>query len=128
MSEHRTSRLPSHDFLSRLARDDPQEFEALRRSLIEDCIDSAPERIRPRLRQLQFRVDGIRRRSASPLGATLKLQALMWESFLVMNAQLQAFSRRPRSCPMHRPVVAPVKGRNRPAAARIIDFKPRQAI
>ena len=81
--------LPGHDALSRLARSDPRSFETLRLELIESCIDDAPEPIQLRLRQLQFRIDGIRRRSCSPLGATVKINALMWDSLLEMNDELQ---------------------------------------
>ncbi len=81
--------LPDHDALSLLAHNDPQSFESLRAELIERCIDDAPERIRLSLRRLQFRIDGIRRRSPSSLGAVVKINALMWESFLAMNDGLQ---------------------------------------
>lgn len=83
--------LPSHETLARLARENPQSFETLRLELIENCVSSAPEAVQLRLRQLQFRIDGIRRRSGSPLGATLKIHALMWESFLKMNEELKEF-------------------------------------
>ena len=63
MIEPLPMKLPSHDVLSRLARDDPHSFELLRHELIENRINRAPEKIRHRLRLLQFRVDGIRRRA-----------------------------------------------------------------
>jgi hypothetical protein len=83
--------LPSQKELAQLARDDPQAFEALRAELIENAIQRAPERLQLRLRQLQFRIDGIRRLARTPLGALLKMQALMWDSFLRMNEALQQF-------------------------------------
>lgn len=129
MSTHRPTQLPSHEVLSKLARDDPEGFEALRSSLIENCIDGAPERIRHRLRQLQFRVDGIRRRSGSALGATVKIHALMWESFLEMNEQLQCFSRSrqgPQRSPLPAATRAPIL---RPAKdANVIELQPRLSI
>jgi len=85
------SGLPSQEELAQLAREDPQAFEALRSELIESTIRRAPERIQLRLRQLQFRIDGIRRLARTPLGALLKMQALMWESFLRMDEALQHF-------------------------------------
>jgi hypothetical protein len=88
--------LPDHDALSRLARSDPQTFETLRLELIERCIDDAPAPIQLHLRQLQFRIDGIRRRSRSPLGSAVKINALMWDSFLVMNDELQKLHTRKR--------------------------------
>jgi hypothetical protein len=82
----RLRELPSHEVLARLARDDPQAYETLRSEVIEGFIDSAPQRLRPRLSGIQFRVDGLRRLSrASALGATVKIYALMWESFERLN-------------------------------------------
>ena len=116
--------LPSHEVLAQLALDDPAAFEELRSAMIEDCIARAPQKIRDRLRRLQFRVDGIRRRSRSPLGALMKIQAVMWDSYFQLNQHLQEIVRykpgaaRPlreksdrSSCP----------GRN----ARIIEFRAR---
>ena len=85
------SGLPSPKELAQLAREDPQAFEVLRGELIENAILRAPERMHLHLRQLQFRVDGIRRLARTPLGALLKMQALMWESFLRMDEALQHF-------------------------------------
>lgn len=93
VSKPRSLILPSQQFLSQLACDDPEAFEALRSELIENCINHAPERIQPRLRGLQFQIDCIRRLSKSPLGALLKIQAMMWESFLRMDRELQYCAR-----------------------------------
>ena len=105
---HHTA-LPDHDALSRLARCDPQSFETLRLELIERCIDDAPAPIQLRLRQLQFRIDGIRRRSRSPLGTVVKINALMWDSFLGMNDELQK---------LHTSQCRPGRFQSPPAAAR----------
>lgn len=83
--------LPSQKELAQLARDDPHAFEALRKELIENAILRAPERFQLRLRQLQFRVDGIRRLARTPLGALIKMQSMMWDSFLRMDEALQQF-------------------------------------
>lgn len=101
MNSRSPATLPDHDALTRLARSDPHSFETLRLELIESCIDDAPEPIRLRLRQLQFRIDGIRRRSRSPLGATVKINSLMWNSLLEMNDELQKL--RPGNRPPRRP-------------------------
>ena len=84
---------PDHEFLSRLARDDPESFERLRRDLIDQLIGRAPDPIRRRLAGLQFRVDQVRRLAKSPLGAAVKVSSLMWSSFLRLNDELSG--RRP---------------------------------
>lgn len=124
MNETPPMKLPSHDVLSQLARDDPLAFERLRHELIENRIIRAPEKIRHRLCLLQFRIDGICRLSGSPLGAALRIQALMWEYFLRMNERLQeAF---PQTGPhSHLPEAAGASAKQRPAkSACIIEFKP----
>lgn len=91
MSERLPVELPSHDELARLARDDPPAYEALRSELIESFIASAPERLKPRLMGIQFRIDHVRRLSRSPLGATVRVYELMWKSFLTLNHNWQEF-------------------------------------
>jgi len=123
MNRRDPAALPGHDALSRLARNNPQSFETLRLELIEDCIDGAPEPIQLRLRQLQFRIDGIRQRSRSPLGATVKIHALMWEYFLGMNDELQELSAQRRSPPLARNQGT---GKTKtPRSAQIIEIKAR---
>ena len=123
MRTQQSTAIPSHKILSRLAQDDPHAFEALCTSLIERCINDAPDRIQPRLRQLQFRVDGIRRRSRSPLGALLKIQALMWESFLHMNEELQNCVRQSTGAtPLPEPTAA--KRAAPVPSAQVIAFRP----
>lgn len=124
MGERTAIKLPSHETLSKLACDDPPAFEALRDELVSSYIESAPERLQQRLYGIQFRVDAIRRLSRSPLGALVKIQALMWRSFLDLDHELKMFARRPaRSAP---PGEKPAD-RGSPAAggARIIAFRPR---
>lgn len=82
--------LPCHDELFQLARNDPQAFERLTRTMIDSQIELAPERVRPRLRGLQFHIDGIRCVSRSAMGAAVKIYQMMWDSFLQLNDNLQA--------------------------------------
>lgn len=120
--------LPGHEILSRLALDDPRAFEALRSAMIENCITRAPQEIQRRLRQLQFRVDGIRRRSRMPLGALLKIQSLMWDSYFQMNQEMQSFLRHAKGAA--HPLDEKINSSARPVRnARIIEFQirvPRQ--
>lgn len=64
-----------------LASTDPEAFEARRRKVLQAVIERAPERHRPRLRGLQWRVDLVRRRSSNPLTACILLSDMMWEAF-----------------------------------------------
>jgi hypothetical protein len=89
MSRRPQLELPSHEILSKLARDDPQTFESFRRELVDTFIESAPERLKPRLSGIQFRVDHERRLSRSALGATVRIYELMWKSFLRLNHEWQ---------------------------------------
>ncbi len=127
MSMHQSKTLPSQEILAKLASDNPQAFEALRNELIENCISSAPERIQPRLRGIQFRVDCIRRLSHTPLSALIKIQTMMWESFLRMDQELQNYAQPPNGAQR-----LSNKGMDlnyRPAQnALIIEFQPRLPI
>lgn len=91
MSKHHSIEHPSHDFLSTLARTDPEGYELLRSKLIKELIDRSPESMKPRLRGMQFRIDCERQLSHSALGMTVKLYELMWGSFLNLNDRLQDF-------------------------------------
>lgn len=117
--------LPSHEFLSALVRTDPQQYESLRATLIAELIESAPERLKPRLRGVQFRIDCERRLSKSALGLTIKLSSLMWASFLNLNDRLQELGR-----PGEASVAALESGPMRLAepGAQILEFRPQTEI
>jgi len=123
-SDTRNDALPSWQELAQLARDDPQAFEALRTELIETTILRAPERLQLRLRQLQFRIDGVRRLARTPLGALLKMQAMMWDSFLCLNEALQQLDTLSRASA--RRYEQNLDGR--PRDALVIDFRTRQPL
>lgn len=122
MSEHLRLTLPSHEELSKLARDDPPAYEALRREIIEDFIDNAPDKLKPRLQGLQFRIDSLRRLSRSALGSTIRIYDLMWKSFVTMNYQWQEFLH------LEEPLTGPRStegNRGLPErSARILQFRP----
>lgn len=64
-----------------LAISDPEGFEAMRRKVLQAAIERAPEKRRQRLQGLQWRIDQVRQRSASPMAACISLSDMMWESF-----------------------------------------------
>ena len=65
-----------------LARTDPAAFEQYRQGVIEELIESAPERNRQHLRCLQWRIDRERERASNPTAACVKLYRMMWDSFV----------------------------------------------
>jgi hypothetical protein len=71
-----------------LADCDPQAFENLRRELIEQFIQEAPEERRQKLRCLQWRIDQERRLSKSPLGACIRLTRMMWDKVMAQGGLL----------------------------------------
>ena len=79
------------DRLTRLAREDPAAFEAERRRLVEELIESAPEQQRQRLRGLQWQVDTVREHAATPMAACLKISGMMWDRITEPGGLLDAF-------------------------------------
>jgi hypothetical protein len=80
------------DEWQRLAREDPVEFERRRQATIEALIAHAPPEHRERLRALQSRIDLERCRAKTALGATVRLQSMMWERFGQLRDALQALA------------------------------------
>ena len=76
------------DEWQRLAVADPQEFERRREAAIRAVIEQAPAEHQARLLQLQSRIDLERRRAKTALGATVRLQSMMWERFAALRAAL----------------------------------------
>lgn len=101
--------LPVHDELVELLRRDPEAYEALRRELIEELIEAAPADLKPRLRGLQFRIDGVRSLSRSALGATVRIYEMMWRSFLTLNQELASFPRGTARPPAVKATVLPFR-------------------
>jgi hypothetical protein len=103
------------DEWSRLAREAPAEFERRRREVLEAAIAQAPPALQPRLRGLQNRIDLERRRAKTPLGAAVRLHAMMWDEFQKLRAALNRLSAQEPRC------AAPAEA----APARVIPFRPR---
>lgn len=102
------------DDWSRLARENPDAFEAARRAVIEEFLTSTPAHSRNRLRGLQWRIDTIRMRSSNPMAACLDIYAMMWDKLAGENGMietLQALEKPHLLC------------KDRPAA-QIIAFRP----
>jgi hypothetical protein len=117
-SADRHSRTPARLDLAewaRLAREDPAQFELRRRETVEAAIAQAPQALQPRLRGLQFRIDLERTRAKTPLGATLRLHAMMWDEFQALRDALN------RLAQIDLRAQRPAQG----ASAQVIPFRPR---
>lgn len=75
---------------SRLANTDPEAFEQHRAQVINDFIQDLPEERQQRIRCLQWRVDGIRRTSKTPMAACIEISRMMWDSVKGENGLLNA--------------------------------------
>ena len=64
---------------SKLANNDPEGFEARRVRAIEEAIRRAPARAQARLRRLQWKLDQVRRTSATPMAACIRMNHMMWD-------------------------------------------------
>lgn len=78
------------DVWSKLARDDPAEFERRRELALRAAIDAAPPDFRQRLEGLQCRLDLERQRSATPLTSCVGMSSLMWAGFYRLRKELLA--------------------------------------
>ena len=102
--------------LRKLASQDPEGFEAMRREMIEELIDRASERCRRRLRGLQWQIDQVRVHSSSPMAACVSLSNMMWESFAGEEGLVDTLNRRHDS------------GDSAPVKAKVVPFphRPKQ--
>jgi Protein of unknown function (DUF3135) len=74
--------IPNFDTLLRIAEQNPNQLEELRCQLAQRTINQAPERLRPRLRGLQFQIDSKRKLAKTPLAACIALSNMMHRSFV----------------------------------------------
>lgn len=81
-------KLPEFDELVKLAENNPEELEKLRRTLVEQVIQSAPERLQRRLEGLQFQIDAQCKLAGSPMAACIKVSEMMHESFAQLRYML----------------------------------------
>jgi len=64
----------------KLFRENPEEFERERLAAIEGLITSQPVSIRHRSRQLQWRINAVRRRAPNSLSACIRIYDMMIDS------------------------------------------------
>lgn len=63
-----------------LAREDPEKFEKERSAAIENLIMSQPERHRHRSRQLQWKIDAVRKTSPNALYSCIRIYDMLMDS------------------------------------------------
>lgn len=83
------SELPTFDDFVALLASDPEGFEALRTTLIENEIANAPLKDQRRLRGIQFQVDCARRASKNPIASCVKIQKMLHESAEELKSLVQ---------------------------------------
>jgi len=82
------SELPSFEYLSKLASEDPEKLEQIRAQQVENLIESAPQQYQRRLRGIQFQVDCARRKHNNPLAACIEISSMMYDSLHRLNKAL----------------------------------------
>lgn len=80
--------LPDFDELLKLAKEDPQALESLRKTLVDQVIERAPEKHQRRLRGLQFQVDAERQKAKNPTDACIRISRMMHDSFSNLRSTL----------------------------------------
>ncbi len=103
--------------LVRMAKEEPDTFEAVRANAIQAVIESVPVRRRTRLEGLQWRIDMVRQRSNSPLQACSKISNMMWESVVApggLHDTIEALR------------ISHSHAEHEPSSAMVIPFAPRK--
>lgn len=73
----------------RLAQEDPDAYENMRKEMIEQVIENTSPEIKRRMQGLQWQIDQIRTTAANPMASCLKISQMMWDSVLGDNGLLQ---------------------------------------
>ncbi|HED18949.1 MAG TPA: DUF3135 domain-containing protein [Gammaproteobacteria bacterium] len=81
------------DQFSKLAKSDPEAFEARRAELIEEVIQRMPVDKQHRMRCLQWRIDQVRKQASNPMAACIKLSEMMWDSLVGPGGLREALER-----------------------------------
>ena len=73
--------LPEFEKLAKIAKENPEKLDEIRREACEQLIQSAPKEYQRKLRGLQFKIDMERRKAKTPMAACVKISEMMHESF-----------------------------------------------
>lgn len=81
MSDMYTEKHDSADKLTGLYQEDPELFEAERKKLIQETIDSFPPEYRARAQGLQFQIEATLDRYKDPVARMNKMVEIFWGYF-----------------------------------------------
>lgn len=70
------------DEWAKMAKEDPDAFEDMRKQMIQNVIDSTSPEIKKRMQGLQWQIDNIRSTSSNPMASCLKISQMMWDNVL----------------------------------------------
>jgi hypothetical protein len=80
--------LPRFDELMRLASQEPEKLEDLRKNCVDKAITSAPKHYQRRLRGLQFQIDMERERASNPISSCIRISQMMHEGLANLREAL----------------------------------------
>lgn len=86
------TKLPDFETLLKMNEEDPTSLDKLKKELIEEIIQEAPEHSQKRLRGLQFQIDSEIKISKNPMEALMKISSRMHDSFLQLRDVLNDVS------------------------------------
>ena len=78
------------DFWLRLARENPAEFETMRKHALQEVIDRTPAPGHQRMQGLQWQVDRLRERADNPMASCVQISKMMWNAVLGERGLLDA--------------------------------------
>ncbi len=72
------------EYMSKLYKTDPQQFELVRSQLLDQAIESVPDHRQLKCQQLRWKIDAIHK-TKNPSAALVASSKLMWESLTQMQ-------------------------------------------
>jgi len=93
------------DDWAKLATEDPDAYENMRREMIQEMLDKTSPKIKYRMQGLQWQIDQIHSISPNPMASRLKISQMMWDSVLAEDGLLDHLQQinDPDSCKLDKP-------------------------
>lgn len=77
------------DEWAKIAKEDPDAFEDMRKKMIQDVIEATSPEVKKRMQGLQWKIDNIRSTSPNPMASCLKISQMMWDNVLGEDGLLE---------------------------------------